>query len=527
MTRRDKITQFVAHHRTCTRVRAPEGEFVVVFNPEVAELIARPFTTATVRHIGTRFAPIMHITLTSTGYAQAADRVGGGTQDVTHYDAVWVRDSAWVYHALAEIRERAHDARTLILALWDYYATDAQRLRFDEIIGHPQRASDKMKVPHVRFDGRAPDLGDVLVDGIPQVWNHRQNDAHGLFLVALADAAIRGLVKVHDLTAARAAVLARFPSYFAAINFETFEDAGAWEEIDRRNTSSIALVTRGLQSWTTLLYEPPWGTGDFAARFHTLMGAEEASLARWWQESHLRLLSARGLAAVRQQLHAGGESPGYDPSDLRFRRADAALLFLLTPEPLAGLCESEMRRILDIVGTLQRPAGILRYEGDSYQSGNFWLRTATNRSYGRQRTPTDDASTIAGFKRRHAHFIPHTEAQWFFDSLLAQARLHLAAITGTEGMRQNDIHRAALHLKRALGQLTGNLSDAPLIAADGTAIAPDILPESINTILVSGKRYLLPSPIAPLNWSKAALSMALTRFARIACDDTIAYGPLS
>jgi len=39
-----------------------------------------------------------------------------------------------------------------------------------------------------------------------------------------------------------------------------------------------------------------------------------------------------------------------------------------------------------------------------------------------------------------------------------------------------------------------------------------LTPESINTIEIDGKKFLLPSPIVPLNWAKAALSMALNRY---------------
>ena len=113
--------------------------------------------------------------------------------------------------------------------------------------------------------------------------------------------------------------------------------------------------------------------------------------------------------------------------------------------------------------------------------------------------------------------IPQSEAQWFFDSLLVLARLHLASVTGDPVQKQQDIHFAAIHLKRAIGQLTGSFGDLPALAADGTSVASLLAPESINTVVVEGTPALLPSPIVPLNWAKAALNMALNRYERDVC----------
>ena len=55
-----------------------------------------------------------------------------------------------------------------------------------------------MAVPHIRFDGNSPIYDDVMIDGKPQVWNHKQMDAHGLFLLALADAYHRNTLDIKE-----------------------------------------------------------------------------------------------------------------------------------------------------------------------------------------------------------------------------------------------------------------------------------------------------------------------------------------
>jgi len=454
-----KVEKYVSKHNTFEYILTPENEFVAVFNPEVAEWISQPLSAALITEIKEKLASTLEIQLTPKGFVRAADRDSGGKKDETNYNAVWVRDAVWIYFAFREISEKKAEARKLLLALWDYYATKPQLARFDDIIENPSHADDKMKVPHIRFDGNSPTLDDVYINGEPQVWNHKQNDAHGIFLIALADAVKQGLVKADDLNEDRFTVLTRFPIYFKSIRFELFEDAGAWEEINRRNTSSIGLVTRSLQMWRSLLFDEiqEGQTDNFRNRFLSNLSNVNEPVGSCWNEGRLSDSIARGMKTVRRQLALGGESPDYDPEDIRFRRADAYLMTLIIPSPLEELNERDLRQVLEIIETLKRPAGILRYENDSYQSGNYWIKKPRNKKKDTGLNETGDSSTHQAFNKRFKNLIPHSEAQWFFDSMLLLARLHLASITNDPVQRKEDIHLATIHLKRALGQLTGKL----------------------------------------------------------------------
>ncbi len=495
-------------------VHAPEGEFIVVFNPRVEAWVSRRLTKEALCGIRRELAPSLEIPLTAEGFARAADRKTGGKRDETHYDTVWVRDAVWVFFSLRERPETRRDARRLLLALWDYYASPAQVRRFDDVIAHPRLASDIMRVPRIRFDVHPHGPDDVLDDeGRPQVWNHRQNDAHGLFLIALADAVRQGLVVSEDLNRDRGDVLLRFPAFFERTRFASGEDAGAWEEVERRNTSSIGLVTRAMESWRRLLYARDGNRDEaFRARFRRLRDASGRPWKDAWRAESLDRLIVRGLRTVRRQLALGGESPDYDPYDVRFRTADSALLFLLVPSPLEGLRETELRQAVAIVETLRGPAGILRYRNDSYQSGNYWIRRPGKRKEIPREGGTEEASSRDAFLRRGESLIPGTEAQWFFDSILALARLQLASTARDGRRRDQDCFLAMVHLKRALGQLTGSFDGGSVLAANGDVLDPLLPPESINTVIMGRRSHWLPSPITPLNWARATLDMALRRF---------------
>ena len=73
---------------------------------------------------------------------------------------------------------------------------------------------------------------------------------------------------------------------------------------------------------------------------------------------------------------------------------------------------------------------------------------------------------------------------------------------------------AAIHIKRSLGQITGKG-----ITADGKPVDAWMAPESINTVVIDGREQYLPSPIAQLNWAKAALAMALRGYEKAMTED--------
>ena len=503
----EKVKEYTASVQTFKYVLSAEGEFIAVFNDEVAPWIRSKLNAGLISEIRAALEPRLRIELNDKGFVSAAARHMSETKDTTNYDAIWVRDNVWIYYSFLKDPERRDDARRLILALWDYYSTPEQVLRFKDIITNPRSATDAMSMPHIRFDSNSPGLADVTIDGKPEAWNHRQIDAHGIFFTALGEAFGDGLLNEADLTQARALPLALYPLFLSKVRFYAYEDAGSWEELPRKNTSSIGLATRSLQVWKDLIYgavsEKKDGLAPFREKLMRFISGTGDETILLWSKSSLEELSALGLKEVKRQLSLGGESPDYSPTDIHFRLADAAMLALIQPSPLEGLGENDIRNILVIVETLKRASGVLRYNNDSYQGGNYWI--APSAAPGSDKPAlTGDASSQDAFLWRLEKLIPDTEAQWFFDSLIAMARMHLARVTTDPERRLIDMHLAAISIKRSLGQITGKG-----ITADGKPVDAWLVPESVNTVVIDGRKHYLPSPIAPLNWAKAALWMAL------------------
>ena len=406
-----------------------------------------------------------------------------GAHDPTHYDAVWVRDAVWCHWALDAAGDR-DAADSVLRKLCRYFASAAQRERLRTLADNPSAAfgpDGAMHVPHIRFDGRSASMDDVQVDGRPQRWNHKQNDALALFFAAVMGALETGRWQWTAFSPEERESLALFPRYWARVAFATMEDSGAWEELERRNSSSIGLVTWALEEARRVLARVAPSDVDVPS---------------------LEAAIASGYGALERQLPF--ESPAYGKNDIRYREADAALLALLYPARLEKLAPGTFDAVLETVGTLVRPAGVLRYVGDAYQCAGYWA----NAEETEHEVRTDDCSRPEDFVRRSAGRPPDSEAEWFFDSWLALTWLRRFERTKSP----SDRRRAEAHVARALRQRTGPNA----LGADGKLVPAGAFPESYNVVFRDGHRHYAPSPITPLNWAKASLALALRALVRAA-----------
>jgi hypothetical protein len=507
-----------------------EAYTVHVFNEEIAGLLRADYSAEDLAGLAAATDDLRRIGVVKRpwgAFIMAASFDSDETAESTNYDAIWVRDSIWGYLALAADPGRQDDAKAVLLTQLDYMASQAERMdraiKSPKLLDLPGSEGD-MNAVHIRFDSGWPDFRDIMDGDAPQRWTHKQNDALGLVIDAALTAYAEGHVALSDLTAGgasgygpRLTAIARLVAYLNAVKYYTMEDSGAWEELPRRNTSSIGIVVSALEKLDVLLS----GKGETATAFADayLAAADGLGLDRKAGKDAITKLIAKGYDTVRRQLSLGGESPDYEADDPRYRSSDAALLSLIYPACPRELSTGAKLSILDNVGMLIGKYGIRRYEDDNYQSGNFWWHDI--------RTDADPES----HKKRKENFIPGTETEWFFDSWYAKCCLVMASEVEknaaffpppTERSRSLSIDPASVagalrqsavkHLNRALGQITGE----GMYAADGRPVPAMAPPESVGHIVAisgrpgePGETWPAPSPIAPLNWAKASLTLAL------------------
>ncbi|MCI1635257.1 hypothetical protein [Bifidobacterium sp.] len=544
-----------------------------VHNGNIAKLLRAEYSPSELKHLAAATEDLRRINVVKQPwgtYINAASFESQEEASATNYDAIWVRDSIWGYYALLSDTSRHGDAKAVLLTQLDYLASQVNRINAaiaqPELLDLPDPLGS-MNAIHIRFNGASSTYDDVIENGLPQSWTHKQNDALGLALEAAISAFAEGLLSLDELTEplhttaandtatfvvdsamadsamadsakinatqadsaladSRLAALIRLVAYLNAVHFYEMEDSGAWEEQARRNTSSIGIVVSALERLESMLTEQHtehWQiTGDqreaFVQAYHrTMKSLRVIPLAN---EQAIAKLIASGTAVMHRQISLGGESPDYDLGDSRRREADAALLSLIYPASPHGLGVDEQLHILTIVGSLIGDYGIKRYDHDTYQSANFWWHDI--------KPDADPESHL----KREAGFIEGTEAEWFFDSWYAKCCLLVAQqiesgqeLSAADSAAESRYLQnpqslvvalratAVRHLNRALGQVTGE----GMISADGKVVAPNLLPESYNHI-VSKQRdgsttmWSVPSPIAPLNWAKASLTLCLAEF---------------
>lgn len=476
---------------TCTIRDDLIGTYVAhVHSRNLVPAIKSKYSAADIDKLIDLTAPATHldVSIRPHGTFIAAANADSTLAKRTNYDAVWMRDSLWGHLGLGVQVDRAKDSIAVLATQLDYLASQRGRMEYaiahaEQIISSGNDADDQ--AIHVRFDPCSPTYDDIQIDGRFQPWTHKQNDALGLLLDTACGAVLHGDVPLSWMAqSGRIDALALLIQYFSAVKYHTMEDSGSWEEIQKRNTSSIGLVVSGLER-SLLLADKEKSFG--LALFSKIPKAEI-----------IRMIDD-GYDAIETAIAAGGESPCYDATDPRFRTADAALLNLVFPAKLQRLSTTDKIRIIDLVDPLVREYGVLRYVGDTYQSANFWFNDI--------KTDTSAES----HRKREASFIAGTEAQWFFDSWLVLT--HLAVYEETSDPVY--LAKATKHLNRALGQITPEAHKPDIFAADGRLAFPFSLPESYNTVCVNGSMFVLPSPIAPLNWSKSMLSLALNRYRHI------------
>jgi phosphorylase kinase alpha/beta subunit len=382
--------------------------------------------------------------------------------DLSGYAGVWVRDNAHVAYAL-HLDGQTGAAVKAVTGLARFLATQERRIA--DVLAGRADPNEPMNRPHIRFDGRGP-------AEIDQRWAHAQNDALGYFLWITAKLLDDGALGASDELGR---VLAATVLFLEKIEFWRDEDSGHWEETRKRSASSIGAATAGLAALRRLLDRP-----EIAGRL--LLGDRHVTAAE------LDRLLRHGRESLLEHLgHAEAPHESLDAAAHKFRRADAALLFLVYP--LEVVDDLTAARVMEfVVRELAGDIGIRRYRGDSYWCADYKDKLAAEV---RSADFSDDLSS------RNSLLRDGEEAQWcIFDPVLSSAY-------GRRYQQARDPQTLAAqtwYFNRSLAHLTG----------DDSRFGGLRCPESYY--LEKG-RYV-PVDQTPLLWTQANLLVALRMMER-------------
>ncbi len=367
----------------------------------------------------------------------------------TGYSNVWVRDNIYVSYAhyvnhqvSIPLRNIRTFARYFILHKW----------RLEKIISGELDYCDPMNRPHIRFQGN--DLSEIK-----QKWAQAQNDALGYFVWFLCK-----IYRQENIipSGEEKELLALFAFYFDAIRYWEDEDSGHWEETRKIGASSIGVVVGALEELRTF-----WQNASAEFRCN----AGNISL------DFLNDLITRGRRSLQDILPAECIQP--DP--LKYRRYDAALLFLLFPMNLV-VGEMADQILSNVFNNLQGDYGVRRYLGDSFWAADYKVKLAPE---GRTIDYSDNIAV------RNKLLKPGQEAQWcIFDPIISI----IYGLKYQKSSDQNYLRLQIQYFNRSLGQLTAEDSEF------GGFKCPELY------YLERGQ--YVPNDTVPLLWTQANLWMA-------------------
>lgn len=428
----------------------------------------------------------------------------------TNYNQIWVRDSLWGYKKLINdnTEESKAIAKNVLLSLLDYFSTPNQIARAKAAIVNPNLVllskNGNMNAFHIRFD--ASILDDVQVDGQPERWTHKQNDALGFLLSEVISAVENKDISFDDLNQANSEILNAtkridtliyLVTYLNALKFYQMADSGSWEENEAIRASSIGFVINGEEKlYDYLKSETTDADHDaFVQAYDDFVNNNNYQY--YSSQDFLPFYIDEGYKVIKLLIDNGGECACYDQIDDNYRTADAALLNLIYPCNLKNLEHSYKSKILKIINDdLITPIGIKRYQNDNYQSANFWFNGI--------KTDINEGDTAA---KRKKTFIAGTEASWFFDSWYAISNLELVndpETTSSEKLSLED------NVYKFLNRSIGQISQPNNYLANGETTDIMGFPESYNVIYKNNENYwYIASAINNLNWARAMFSILL------------------
>ena len=422
----------------------------------------------------------------------------------THY---WVRDNALIGARYLFARDPKHrrEGKELLLSALTFMSSKAQLARFEKVLksSSPSFRRDPSNWPYIFAAVR-----DNLTTSREEGWAHKQ-DAWQIAIFYVIEAIEQGLLSVKDLSAKHKKCIGLAIPFLAKVEFWRCENSGSWEELPAVRTSVRAWEHRLLVKLAkvAVLKEFSFIRVAFESRKKYL----STTLKRKTLDGAVLEMERKVVREMLRDLP--NECPAYKKNDLRYRAADAALIYLLSidyPYFLAARLGKDAEwahrleaKILKAVESLSDPVtgAIRRYRGDSYQRMGFFRHVTMEKLAAIYGSPSGDASSH--FEARNRAVPKGREAAW------THFVWQLAAWSGERFLETGSMVYRRLHdhyFHRGMGLFTGvgeasidqDAKGAPRVIG----IKPVRMPECyISEKTGRGRDLVFPSPHTPLNWA--------------------------
>lgn len=540
------------------RVEWAPGKVAYFSNAQMAMEFKNGPTVQAVRH-GTQFLMkrgSLEIPVDENGYIVASSAG-------SYSEAIWARDTGRMTFALSPAK-RSRSVRALLrlmgsprnreLFFLNLRHKGVHRMSPDELRSFgPVNENPHFKnlhrdasmfVPHIRFqkeeinDPRFFDSQKSLeMNFHPQQWNHKQNDALAITFLAAADAMTEGIIKWSELSHDEQAALVLILAYGIHVEYYDKWDAGAWEEVNGRRTSSVAQFTDALISFEKYMLT---SGRRIHLRHNPLIPQDIADqIDRLIQPDVVRRAIEKGIQIVKHQVHRGEVPDAFEPSPISPRFSDAALSHLAWTMP-EYLDEADYRAVLKHLQNLKREKGMIRYSGDVYLIlGQFWkpetkLPVDILMPQWRSNPPTAADVMRAFWSKDHgvirSYFGENFEAQWVLGEIMLLQMLPQMMVRFKDSPHREE-YRELLEetVMRFFSMVTGEDAEGRgPVGIDSRRVDPWVIPEAwipVRLYREGGRADTLysPSPYTPLYWAKAEAWLAIDGFFKHCRWDCLAH----
>jgi hypothetical protein len=410
-------------------------------------------------------------------------------------------------------KKEAEEGKRLLMSALHLMSTPAQLARFKGVIENGEASQEDW--PHISL------LFNDLDGREKNGWRNKQDTFQMLAYLA-CDALERGFIDTESLSDSHKTFLGSVAPLLKAVGFPKYENSGSWEEIAARRTSVMAVETALLSKVSSLTE----ANGNLAFLRGTLTGEEITGMR------------SEGLREIGRRLPF--ESPDHPKDSVKYRKADAALTYVLmydipkllsdehvptgpNLEAMSGQAIEDL--VLEELSTLIDPetGAMRRYDGDSYQRVNFHTNVIQRVIANIKKIVKNEANggeiDLDKKQALRGDLTPKgREAAWTHP--LGQLASWAAKRSITEQKAGN---REAAENYRSLGTNFMNRTLATITGKDQwhavlddnkryvvQKVPANRLPECYVTYETpDGTQFIVPSPHTPLNWSSAMLRQAV------------------
>lgn len=433
----------------------------------------------------------------------------------THY---WIRDNAIIGTRLlfGPAGKSQKRGKEVLLSTLTVMSSVAQLKRFDQVIASDKKSfiNHAMNWPHI-FLG----IDNNLTAQEDEGWAHKQ-DAWQILAYSVLEGLDNGALSMSDLTEKHKKFLGNIVPFLAKVKYWQCENSGSWEEIAAVRSS--VMVWDALLIYRILLLSHEKGFGFLSASFNKKKKYLGAKFKNKSLGDCASSIFVSGLKTLSESLPF--ECPSYDKKDVRYRTADAALIYILQldfPRFLAHItgnseswAVSLERKILQQIESLfdEETGGIYRYHTDSYQRIGYFRNLIVKKLSDMYGAPSGDASSK--FAERSDIVPKGRKAAW------SHFTWQLAAWAGRAFLQTGDefyLKKHDFYFGQGLRLVTGSKEFSIEQDSKGIIkikkIPAGIMPECYLTEKDErGKEFTFPTPHTPLNW--AVVEMADAFFVR-------------